>query len=71
MEIYTIGHSNYDLSRLVDMLNKYNINCVVDIRGIPYSKYNVQYNKETIQKTFKWFRVYIYLYGKGICSKER
>ena len=24
MEIYTIGHSNYDLSRLVDMLNKYN-----------------------------------------------
>ncbi len=50
MEIYTIGHSNYDLSRLVDMLNKYNINCVVDIRGIPYSKYNVQYNKEAIQK---------------------
>lgn len=46
MEIYTIGHSNYDLSRLVDMLNKYNINCVVDIRGIPYSKYNIQYNKE-------------------------
>ncbi len=33
MEIYTIGHSNYDLSRLVDMLNKYNINCVVDIKG--------------------------------------
>ena len=32
MEIYTIGHSNYTMERLIDMLEYYNINCVVDIR---------------------------------------
>ena len=70
MEIYTIGHSNYDLSRLVDMLNKYNINCVVDIRGIPYSKYNVQYNKETIQKTLNDLGfTYIYM-AKEFAAKR-
>ena len=45
MEIFTIGHSNYDVERLIDMLRFYNINCVVDIRGTPYSNYNIQYNK--------------------------
>ena len=70
MKIYTIGHSNYDLSRLVDMLNKYNINCVVDIRGIPYSKYNVQYNKEAIQKTLNDLGfTYIYM-AKEFAAKR-
>lgn len=51
MKIYTIGHSNYSAERLVDMLRKYNINCIVDIRGIAYSQYNVQYNKDIIKST--------------------
>lgn len=49
MEIYTIGHSNYTIERLIDMLKQFNINCVVDIRGIPYSKYNLQFDLETIK----------------------
>ena len=51
MEIYTIGHSNYTMERLIDMLEYYNINCVVDIRGTPYSKYNIQFDKEAIRYT--------------------
>ena len=53
MDIYTIGHSNYPVERLIDMLKHYNIDTVVDIRGTPYSKYNVQYNKEVIEHTLK------------------
>lgn len=53
MDIYTIGHSNYPIEKLINMLKYYKIDCVVDIRGIPYSKYNIQYNKETITKTLK------------------
>mgnify|MGYP001431437842 CR=1 FL=1 len=53
MDIYTIGHSNYPIEKLIDMLKHYDINCVVDIRGTPYSKYNIQYNKETIANTLK------------------
>lgn len=61
MDIYTIGHSNYPVEKLIDMLKHYNINTVVDIRGTPYSKYNVQYNKETIAQTLKE-RGFIYIY---------
>lgn len=61
LDIYTIGHSNYSIEKLIDMLKHYNINTVVDIRGIPYSKYNVQFNKENISKTLT-MRGFIYIY---------
>lgn len=70
MEIFTIGHSNYNVEKLIDMLRYYNINCVVDIRGTPYSKYNVQYNKETIRNTLiKEGFVYIYM-AKEFAAKR-
>lgn len=53
LNIYTIGHSNYPLEKLIDMLTYYKIDTIVDIRGTPYSKYNVQYNKEAFEKSLK------------------
>ena len=70
MEIYTIGHSNYTVEKLIDMLKHYNINCVVDIRGTPYSKYNVQFDKETIRYTLsKAGFIYIYM-AKELAAKR-
>ena len=70
MEIYTIGHSNYTIEKLIDMLKYYNINCVVDIRGTPYSKYNVQFDKETIRYTLsKAGFIYIYM-AKELAAKR-
>ena len=71
MEIFTIGHSNYKVEKLIAMLRYYNINCVVDIRGTPYSKYNVQYNKETIRDTLiKEGFVYIYMAKEFAAKRE-
>lgn len=70
MEIYTIGHSNYTMERLIDMLEYYNINCVVDIRGTPYSKYNIQFDKEAIRYTLTNAGfVYIYM-EKELAAKR-
>lgn len=61
-DIYTIGHSNYSMEKLIEMLRYYNINTVVDIRGTPYSKYNVHFDKERIQHTLtKEGFIYIYM----------
>ena len=74
MEIYAIGHSNYPFEKLIDMIRKYNINCVVDIRQTPYSKYNVQYNKEALSYNLKKEGfIYIYMgkeFGATRQSKE-
>ncbi|MDC4238698.1 DUF488 domain-containing protein [Clostridium tertium] len=70
MDIYTIGHSNYTVEKLIEMLRYYDINCVVDIRGTPYSKYNVQFDKETIKYTLtKAGFIYIYM-AKELAAKR-
>lgn len=70
MIVYTIGHSNYPEEKLIDMLKYYKIDTVVDIRGIPYSKYNVQYNKETIEQSLR-SKGFIYIYmAKELAAKR-
>ena len=61
IEIYTLGHSNYPFDKFIELLKKYDINCVVDIRSTPYSKYNTQYNKEFLHETLKNLG-YTYIY---------
>ena len=53
MEIFAIGHSNYPYDKLIEMIKKYGIDCVVDIRETPYSKYNTQYNREVLRENLK------------------
>ena len=53
MEIFAIGHSNYPYDKLIEMIKKYGIDCVVDIRETPYSKYNTQYNRESLRENLK------------------
>lgn len=49
-ELFTIGHSQYSVKYFVEVLNKYGIDYLLDVRSIPYSKYAEQYNKESISK---------------------
>lgn len=53
MEIFAIGHSNYPYDKLIEMIKRYGIDCVVDIRETPYSKYNTQYNREALRESLK------------------
>jgi uncharacterized protein (DUF488 family) len=46
--LYTIGHSTRAFEELVEILNKFDIKHLVDVRTIPKSKYNPQFNKEKL-----------------------
>ena len=50
--IYTVGHSTRLRSELVALLNYYNLDTLLDIRAIPYSGYNPQFNLETMIEEF-------------------
>jgi uncharacterized protein (DUF488 family) len=68
-QIFTIGHSNYEFDEFLSILNIYNINAIVDIRSVPYSRYNPQYNQDSIKKLLKSQNIhYIYL---GNCLGAR
>ena len=49
-KLYTIGHSTIKYELFRELLKKYNIDCLLDVRSTPYSKYATQYNRDIIAK---------------------
>jgi uncharacterized protein (DUF488 family) len=52
-ELFTIGHSNHSVEKLIELLHKYSITAVCDVRSHPFSKHNPQFNREPIQRELK------------------
>jgi uncharacterized protein (DUF488 family) len=48
--LYTVGHSTLLPHDFINILKNYGIVVLLDVRGIPYSKYAPQFNKETLQE---------------------
>lgn len=51
--LYTIGHSQHDLAYFIEMLQKYDINFVMDVRSTPYSQFAKDYNRENIKSVLR------------------
>lgn len=49
MKLYTVGHSNHSLEKLVRLLEDNGISSLVDVRTAPYSRRNPQFNKESLE----------------------
>jgi len=65
-EVFTIGHSNHSLEKLIALLNKYSITAICDVRSHPYSKHNPQFNREHIQSEFKRHGILYVFLGKEL-----
>ena len=46
--IFTVGHSTHSLDDFVELLRHYSIKRLVDVRSIPRSRHNPQFNKDTL-----------------------
>lgn len=51
LTIYTIGHSNAPAGKIIELLQKFEIRVLADVRSTPYSRYNPQFNRETFEQT--------------------
>lgn len=66
--IYTIGHGTRNHNDFFAILSQYNINVLVDVRRIPYSKYAVQYNKDILEDVSTSYNIsYLYM-GESLGS---
>jgi uncharacterized protein (DUF488 family) len=65
-KIYTVGHSTYPLAQFIALLRQHRISAICDVRSSPYSRYNPQFNRETLRDELKKQGVsYVYL-GKEL-----
>ncbi len=53
LTLFTIGHSTRTLKEFVGLLKTYNITLLVDVRTVPRSRHNPQFNKETLPGSLK------------------
>lgn len=67
--VFTIGHSNHPMGRFVELLRTHAIGLVCDVRSTPYSRFNPQFNRETLQAELKQQGIgYLYL-GRELGGK--
>jgi len=51
--VYTIGHSTRPIAEFIELLQQYSITQLVDIRTIPKSRHNPQFNQSELKKSLK------------------
>ena len=62
LRVFTIGHSNYPPERFVGLLEQHRVNMLSDVRSAPYSRFNPQFNRETLKETLSACGIrYVYL----------
>ena len=62
----TIGHSNRPLADLIAMLQAHGVGTLVDVRTVPKSRYNPQFNRDTLPEALTAAGIgYVHMPGLG------
>lgn len=67
--IYTIGHSIHSSESFLELLKKYQINALVDVRSVPFSKFNTQFNQQTFKSFLKENGIHYLYFGKEMGAR--
>lgn len=51
--IFTVGHSTLPFERFITLLHTYGIKCLTDIRTVPRSRHNPQFNGDALRPALK------------------
>ena len=60
--IFTIGHSNHPIKRFVELLALHSVDAIADVRSMPYSRWQPQFNREPLKAALKEHSIgYVFL----------
>lgn len=64
--VFTIGHSTHPILEFISILKHYGVNLLADIRTVPRSRHNPQFNSEAMPGELKGFGIaYTHMSGLG------
>ena len=71
--VFTIGHSTHSESYFLELLAMHGADVVGDVRSVPYSRFNPQFNRETLEEALKRKGLRYVFLGKelGARSEDR
>ncbi len=69
--IYTIGHSNHAALRFVDLLQAAGIECVADVRSVPFSRRNPQFSQKVLMASLKDAGIAYWFLGDALGARPK
>lgn len=71
--VYTIGHSRQPIASFIDTLRQHGATAVVDVRSAPYSRFNPQFNKASLERSLETHGITYVFLGRelGARSEDR
>jgi uncharacterized protein (DUF488 family) len=72
LTVFTIGHSTRTWRDFLEILRAHRVRRVIDVRSIPRSRHNPQFNREILRKKLRAARIgYVYLPKLGGLRRAR
>jgi len=70
--LYSIGYSGFanNVEGFIDMLNRYRINVLIDVRSSPYSAYFSEFNKDNLERVLKENGIYYRNYAAEFGARQ-
>ncbi len=69
--IYTVGYGNRSIETFVELLHRYQIEYLVDVRSQPYSQYNQQFSKEPLEKHLSLHAIHYMFLGDALGGRPK
>lgn len=71
MLIYTIGHSRHNIDNFIELLKRNDINCICDVRSMPYSKFAEQFNQNNLKDELKKNNIEYLFFGDEFGARRK
>lgn len=69
-QLFSVGHSNQSIEEFYELLESQRIDCILDVRSMPYSKYTPQYNEEPLKAWLNQHEVLYVPFGKHFGARR-
>jgi uncharacterized protein (DUF488 family) len=70
MELFTIGHSNYEIEAFITLLKKHKISAVADVRSHPYSRFLPHFNQSALQQILSKEHIHYVFLGRELGARS-
>jgi uncharacterized protein (DUF488 family) len=68
--VFTVGHSNHSLERFGRLLREHGISAVADVRSVPFSRSQPQFNREEVSRFLKGTRIRYVFLGRELGARS-
>ena len=69
-DIFTIGHSTHEFGQFVELLKQHHVTAIADVRSIPYSRWQPQFDREELHDTLEANGIVYVFLGKELGARS-